>query len=50
MTLVYTLKPSFQYYQTDTKTGKIDDSILEIFKIILANFQIEDKLEKAKFF
>ena len=29
---------------------KIDGSIFEIFEIVLASFQVENKLKKAQFF
>ena len=50
MTSVYTLKLGFRVYPTDIGAQKIDGSIFETFRMIMANFQIENKLGKAWFF
>lgn len=50
MILVYALKLGFAARYTDVKTQKIDGSIFETFEIVLASFQIEDKLRKTRFF
>lgn len=50
MILVYILKLDFQVYYTNIKAQKIDDSIFKIFKIVLASFQIKNKLKKTHFF
>ena len=44
MTLEYTLKLGLKVHTTDVKTKKIDGSTLGTFGIILASFQVEDKL------
>lgn len=43
----YALKLGFKVRRTDVRAQKIDGSIFKIFRIILASFQIEDKLEKT---
>ena len=50
MTLVYALKLGFQVSCTNIKAQKIDGSIFKTFEIVLASFQMEDKLGKAWFF
>lgn len=42
MTPTYTAKLSFKVQKTNIDTQKIDNSIFQIIKIILASFQIED--------
>ena len=50
MTLAYASKLGLKVYHIDAGAQKIDGSILKIFGIVLAKFQVEDKLEKARFF
>ena len=46
----YTLKLGLKIYHTDVGAQKIDGYALEIFGIVLANIQMEDKLGRARFF
>ena len=50
MTLGYASKLSLKVRSTNVGVQKIDDSILETFKMVLASFQVEDMFEKARFF
>ena len=50
MTPAYASKLYLMVYHTKVGAQKIDGSTLEIFGIVLANFQVEDKLGKARFF
>ena len=50
MTPAYTLKLGLQVYRNDVGAQKIDGSTLQTFRMILANFQVEDKLRKTRFF
>lgn len=50
MTLIYALKLGLKVCSINIWAQKIDCSIFKIFKMILANFQIEDKLKKVQFF
>lgn len=50
MTLKHTSKLGFQVPQINIKAQKINGSIFETFGIILASFQIKDKLRRARFF
>lgn len=50
ITLIYVLKLGLRVRQTKVKAQKIDGSTLETFKIVLASFQLENKLEQARFF
>ena len=50
MILVYALKWGFQVYHIDIRAQKIDGSTLKIFKMVIASFQVEDKLRSARFF
>lgn len=50
MTLVFVLKLGLKIYHINVKTSKIDGSILQTFKMVLASFQIEDKFGQARFF
>ena len=43
-------KLDFKVWKTNVEAQKIDGSVLEIFGIIIANFQIEDKVNKPRFF
>ena len=47
MTLIYTLKLGFKIHSTNIGVQKIDDSTLEIFRIVLTSFQVKNKLKKA---
>lgn len=46
----YILKLGFQIRHIDVKTPTMKSSICKTFRIVLTSFQIEDKLEKIKFF
>ena len=46
----YTSKLDLQVHRIDIRAQKIDGSTFEIFGIVLARFQMEDKLEKIQFF
>lgn len=48
--LVYTLKLGFQVRRTNVEVQKIDSSTFKMFEIVLISFQVEDKLEMARFF
>lgn len=50
MILAYILTLGLQVYCTNVRAWKMDGSIFEIFGKILTNFQIENKLGKARFF
>lgn len=41
--LAFAEKQGFKVCFTNIRAQKIDDSILEIFKMVLARFQVEDK-------
>lgn len=47
MTLIYMSKLGFSAQYTNVKTQKIVSSIFQTFEMILASFQIEDKLKKS---
>lgn len=44
---VYISKLGFRVCHTNVRTQKIDNSILEIFKMVLASFYIKNKLKKT---
>ena len=46
----YILKLGLRVRQTNVGAQKIDGSTLKTFEIVLASFQIEDKLGRARFF
>ena len=46
----YTKKLDLQIWKTDIGAQKIDGSSLNTFGIVIAGFQIQDKLERARFF
>lgn len=46
----YTLKLGFWARKPNVGAQKIDGSTFQLFKMILASFQIEDKLGKTQFF
>ena len=48
--LDYAWKLKFKIQKTIIGAQKIDDSIFEIFEIVIANFQIEDKASRPRFF
>lgn len=50
ITLAYALKLNLKVRSTDVGAQKIDDSTFKIFEIVLANFQIENKLKRVRFF
>ena len=50
MTPEYTLKLTLKVCRTDVRAQKINGSTFETFEMVLASFQVEDKLERARFF
>ena len=46
----YTKKLGLRIWKTNVKVQKIDGSSLNTFGIVIAGFQIEDKLERVRFF
>lgn len=46
----YTEKLNLKIEKTNVKAHKIDNSILEIFKIVITNFQMKNKINRLKFF
>ena len=50
MTPAYALKLGLKVCQTDVGAQKIDGYTLETFRMVLASFQMEDKLGRARFF
>ena len=50
MTQEYASKLGLKIYTTDVGAQKIDDSILKTFAMVLASFQIEDKLGRTRYF
>ena len=50
MTPTYATKLGLKVPKTDIGAQKIDGSTLETFGMILADFQVEDKLGRARFF
>ena len=50
MTPAYTSKLGFNVHHTNIGAQKIDNSIFKIFRLVLASFQIEDKLGRTRFF
>ena len=50
MTPAYVLKLGIKVHPTDVSAQKIDGSTFETFGMVLASFQVEDKLGKAQFF
>ena len=50
MTPAYAAKLGLKVRKTDIGAQKIDGSILETFGMVLADFQVENKLERARFF
>lgn len=50
MTLSYTSKLGLKVWATSVKAQKIDISTFQIFKMVFASFQVENKLRRAHFF
>ena len=50
MTSAYAAKLGSKARHTTIEAQKIDDFTLKMFKIVLASFQVEDKIGKAWFF
>ncbi len=50
MALAYSAKLGLKVRPNDVGAQKIDGSIFETFGMVLANFQAEDKLGRARFF
>ena len=50
MTSAYASRLGLQTCYTDVGTQRIDSSTLQTFEIVLADFQVGDKLGKAQFF
>ena len=50
ITPAYAKQLGFQVRKTDVKARKIDSSLLKTFEMVIAGFQIEDKLGRAQFF
>ena len=50
MSPAYVSKLGLKVYHTNIVAQNVDDSTLETFRIVLTSFQVEDKLEKIRFF
>lgn len=50
MLLAYTQKLGFQIWTTNIGTQKIDESTLKIFEMVIASFQVKNKLGRDFFF
>ena len=50
MTPTYAKQLGFQVQKIDVKARKIDSSLLWTFEMVIAGFQVEDKLGRAQFF
>lgn len=50
MTLAYVAKLGFKVQPTNIKAWKIDGFIFETFKMVLASFQVDNKLSISRFF
>ena len=50
MTLAYIAKLGLKVQKTDSRVQKVYGSTLDTFGIVLADFQVEDKLGRAGFF
>ena len=50
MTLAYAIKLGHQVWRTDVGAQKIDSSLLRTFGMVIAGFQVKDKLGRAWFF
>ena len=50
MNLNYAKKLSLKVWKTNIGTQKIENLTLKIFKMVIINFQVEDKTNRPKFF
>ena len=50
MTPAYAKQLDLQVQKTDVGAQKIDNSLFKTFEMVIASFQVEDKLDKAQFF
>lgn len=50
MALTYTAKLNLKVWPTNVGAQNIDNSTLEMYKIVLANFQVDDKYIRLQFF
>ena len=50
MTSAYAKKLDLRAQKTDVAAQKIDKSSLDMFGMVIANFQVIDKLGRAQFF
>ena len=50
MALVYTKQLGLQVWETDIGAQKIDGLLLWPFEIVIAGFEVEDKLGRAQIF
>ena len=50
MILIYTSKSGLKVQITNIGAQNIDGSLLKTFEIIIADFQVKDKLGRAQFF
>lgn len=50
MTPIYASKLGLKVYSINIEAQKIDGSTFKIFGMVLASFQVEDKLERVRFF
>ena len=50
MTLAYAKKLGFRTWKTDVGAQKIDYLLLKTYRMVIAAFQVEDKLSRAWFF
>ena len=50
ITLAYAKQLGFQVRETDVWAQKINSSLLRTFRIVIAGFEVEDKLDRARFF
>ena len=50
MALVYAKNLGLWTQKTDVRAQKIDGSLLETYKIVIAAFQVKDELNRAQFF
>ena len=50
MSLTFAWKLGLHIWKTNVEAQKIDGSALETFKMMIADFQVEDKVGKPMFF
>lgn len=50
MAPIYTKKLGLWIEKTNNKAQKIDEFALKTYEIVIASFQVYDRLEKARFF